>query len=123
MAIILAVAIWWIQGLLYEKQLADKDSEISYLKSRLENGISDISLSPQQEKLLMLVDKYQVKFGARKLIIEVGGAIYLDDPGHTYTNTNIADELLGGIDSPERARKLETIMDGMPSEYLRRFPS
>lgn len=80
------------------------------------------TLTPQQEKLLMLVHNYQVQFGARKLIIKTDGLLHFDEPNRKDIKINIADELLGGENSFERAKEFEAIVDGMPPEYLRRIP-
>lgn len=121
-ALILIPAIWWTQGLLYKKQLADKDSEISYLKSIQGSKEVELSLSPQQEKLLRLIDKYMLQFGANKLMIALDGLIKFDEPSRKDIKINIADELFEEENSYERAKQLETLMDSMPPEYLRRLP-
>jgi hypothetical protein len=81
------------------------------------------TLEPQQEKLLRLIHKYQVQFGARKLIIGRSGSLHFDEPERKEVNINIAEELLGSEGhSPARAREFEVIMESLPPNFLRMMP-
>lgn len=60
-------------------------------------------LSPQQERLLRVIHKYQVDFGADKLVIA-------------------AEALGAGADPAARNREFEILMNGLPLEYLRQLP-
>lgn len=99
-------------------------NELREMVSNLEKQASEQIkvLNPQQEKLLMLIHQYQVNLGVRKLIIGLDGHLHFDEPSKRNIKINIADELLGGLNSPERAKDFEVIMDRMPPEYLRRIP-
>lgn len=106
----------------YSKQLADRDSEISTLKSKLALGVSDVELNPQQERLLELIDKYQKQFAVDKLLIGPWGELYLDDINRKSAHINIANELLGGEDPFKNGKQLRDIIFKMPQEFLNKFP-
>jgi len=80
------------------------------------------TLQPQEEALLTIIHKYQVQFSAKKLIIGRTGAIF-DDPNRKNTDINVAAELFGSENvSSEQLQEFESLIEGMPENYLRFFP-
>lgn len=79
-------------------------------------------LTPQQEKLLRIIYAYQVKLGARKLVVGRDGSVYNDEAKVLVQEADVAQELLGETPDPTaRNREFEIVMEGMPDYYLRRW--
>ena len=82
-----------------------------------------VILSPQQERLLRLIYNNQVHFGAKKLVISRSGRLHFDDPKEQTNQIDLAMELLGNrLDPAVRAHEFESLMEGMPPEYLKMIP-
>jgi len=81
-------------------------------------------INPPHERLLSLIHKYQVQFGATKLVIARSGLLHFDDPEQRERfNINLAAELFeSAVDPTIRSRQFEALMEGMPAEYLRMIP-
>jgi hypothetical protein len=78
-------------------------------------------LSPPQERLLGLINKYQRQFATKKLIVGLDGIIaFVKDP-KTGGDINLVHEMYGSVDQ-EKLNNFGDLMESMPPKYLRFFP-
>ncbi len=84
------------------------------------------ALTAPQEGALAVIDLYQQRFAASKLIIRRDGGLFFE--GDTKENSrapevNLIEDLFGpAATAKSHGSPFEELMDGIPSEYLRRFP-
>jgi hypothetical protein len=102
-----------------------KNSYVSSSPQTRENYIApDIKLnilSPAQEKLLSIIEKYQKHFAATKLIVGRDGRIIFDEDRSIGKDVDFVMELYGRNGDAER-RNFIALMDSMPVEYVRFSP-
>ncbi len=80
-------------------------------------------ISPQEEKLLSIIYKYQKDFGLKKLIIGRDGFIIFQNKQESKDKINIIGELYGvDSDYSKYSGEFENIMIHIPPEYLRPIP-
>ena len=81
------------------------------------------TLNSQQERLLRTIHTYQVRFGARKLIVLRTGQLVFDEPDRKDIKINLAREVLGNAHMPDvMAKEFETLMESIPPEFFRVIP-
>src|ERR1043166_7951545 len=104
---------WWIIGQQYEKQrLVTVATNKSAAEARLPHETSAI-LSPLQERLLELLDRYQREFGAAKLIILRGnGKLHFDNEPRKGESVSLVRDLYGSESAGNRIR-FEQLMESM----------
>jgi hypothetical protein len=79
-------------------------------------------LSPSQERLLSLIDKYQRQYSTRKLIItRSNGSLHFDEDLNKGKDISLIQDLYGSINSVNQ-QQFEELMDSMPPEYVRFLP-
>jgi hypothetical protein len=79
------------------------------------------TLSPSQERLLMLIADYQQKYAANKLIISrTDGRLFFDGNPDRGKEVSLVRDLYGAIDFSKQ-KDFVDLMDSMPPEYLRVF--
>lgn len=81
-------------------------------------------LSPQQEKLILVLYQTQVRFGARKLTVnrKSGQIFYQPNGKNQDTGVNLVQELFGESEENEsRSREVEALVEDFPDTYLERM--
>jgi hypothetical protein len=107
----LVFAQYWMWG-------EEHDSRI-----RAQEQLTELSgpvITPAQERLLVLIAKYQGQFVANKLIIGRKGNLLFDGQPDKGKDINLIVDLYDG-DSPAAQQNFEALMDSIPLEYLRFF--
>ena len=78
-------------------------------------------LRPQQERFLLLLYRYQVELGVRKLIVgRSDGAVFLVDQTPRPTRFNFMQDMSLSPDKGDRAL-FEQLVEEMPQSYVRSF--
>ncbi len=80
------------------------------------------TLSPSQERLLILIADYQRKYATNKLIISrTDGRLFFDGDPDKGKEISLVADLYGAADTSKQ-KEFVDLMDSMPAEYLRVFP-